>query len=162
VLSGDKESYRLLVERYQEGLVRYCYSLCLDEACANDVAQQAFINAYDKLESYNSKYAFSTWLYAIARNLALREIKQRQKHQPIEDQMADERAPTQDRLDKKTEDRQVHDALRSLRAEWREVIHFYYWEDKSYVEVAEIMGKPLNTIKVWMRRAKRQLEKELS
>jgi RNA polymerase sigma-70 factor (ECF subfamily) len=64
-------------------------------------------------------------------------------------------------IDRKHIAEDVRKALLSLRTEWRQILHFYYWENRTYEEIAEIMGKPINTIKVWMSRAKQQLEKEL-
>jgi RNA polymerase sigma-70 factor (ECF subfamily) len=161
VLGGDKEAYRHLVERYHVGLVRYCYSILLDDAAAHDAAQQAFINAYKNLRSYKPKYAFSTWLYRIARNEAYRELKHLNRRQEITE--------TEDFSDRDMEENliaqylgdELHAAMANLRAEWRQILHLYYWEQKSYEEIAELLDKPLNTIKVWMKRAKQQLEKEL-
>lgn len=162
VLSGDKESYRFLVDRYKDGLVRYCYSIVLDEAVAMDAAQQAFINAYQKLHMYKPKYAFSTWLYRIGRNEALKELKRLKRLQPIE--MMAEVAGDQDlavEFEKHLEAEKLKVALSELRHDWRQVIHFYYWEGKTYEEISELTGKPLNTVRVWLKRAKQKLEKEL-
>lgn len=163
VLDGDKESYRLLVDRYKDGLVRYCYSILLDEAAATDAAQQAFINAYSKLHTYKSEYAFSTWLYRIARNEALKELKRLKKLKRIE--TVEEHAQEQDigaEIDTAREVQWLNRALKGLRYEWRTVIHFYYWEGKTYQEIAAVTGTPINTVRVWLKRAKEQLEKELS
>lgn len=163
VIAGDKESYRLLVDRYKDGLVRYCYSIVLDEAAATDAAQQAFINAYEKLHTYKPKYAFSTWLYRIGRNEALKELQRLRKQMPIETaaHIASD-SDLSDEYEKKSERERVMQAMTSLRHEWRQVVHFYYWEGKTYEEISELTGTPLNTIRVWLMRAKQQLEKELA
>jgi RNA polymerase sigma-70 factor, ECF subfamily len=161
VLGGDRDAYRYLVERYHVGLVRYCYSILLDDAAAHDSAQMAFINAFKNLKSYKPEFAFSTWLYRIARNEAYRELKHLNRRQEITE--------TEDVSDQDIEGaaisqhlgEELHAAMANLRAEWRQILHLYYWEQKSYEEIAELLDKPLNTIKVWMKRAKHQLEKEL-
>ena len=161
VLAGDKESYRYLVERYHTGLVRYCFSILLDEDAAHDVAQQAFINAYNNLQSYKPKYAFSTWLYRIARNDAYRELKQLNRRQEITETEDISEQDVHESTIMKHLGEELHTAMAGLRAEWRQILHLYYWEQKSYEEIAELLDTPLNTVKVWMRRAKQQLEKEL-
>lgn len=162
ILDGDKEAYRILVDRYKGGLVRYCYSFVLDEATAMDVAQQAFINGYMRLHTYKPKYAFSTWLYRIARNEALQELKRSKRLSPLDSAMQlqseDDMAIDFDRY---LEHEKLKSAMKTLRHDWREVVHFYYWEGKTYEEIAELTGKPINTVRVWLRRAKQQLEKEL-
>ena len=70
VLDGQSEQYRLLVERYHKGLICHLGNMLQDQAQAEDIAQEAFIQAYTKLHQYDAKYAFSTWLYKIANNLA--------------------------------------------------------------------------------------------
>jgi RNA polymerase sigma-70 factor (ECF subfamily) len=163
VLAGDIDAYRYIVDRYQTGLLRYCYSIVLDEDVASDIAQQAFISAYKNLASYKSKYAFSTWLYRIARNEAYKELKNlNRKVEFGEAEDVSEYKLPSEVLDRTFEANRLKNAMSKLRAEWRQVIHFYYWEQKSYVEIADLMGMPLNTIKVWMNRAKKQLEQELS
>ena len=163
ILGGDKESYRLLVDRYKDGLVRYCYSILLDEAAATDAAQQAFINAYDKLHTYKPKYAFSTWLYRIGRNEALKELKRTKKQQSldsVQEQSDDDELSVA--FEKQREKEKVMKAMTTLRHEWRQVVHFYYWEGKTYEEIAELTDTPLNTVRVWLLRAKQKLEKELA
>ena len=163
ILGGDKESYRLLVERYQDGLVRYCYSIVQDEAGAVDASQQAFINAYQNLNKYKPKYAFSTWLYRIARNESLREYKRLRKNSPIENSLADRDEMNLTKEIEKIQDAEhLKSAMSKLRHDWRSTLHFYYWEGKTYEEIAQLMDKPVNTIRVWLNRAKKQLEEELS
>lgn len=157
----DTEAFRFLVEKYQVGLVRYCYSIVLDEDIANDIAQQAMICAYEKLNSYKPKYSFSTWLYRIARNEAFREIKRLYKQSEFSEVNDVAETDISEAIDRKHVAEDVRRALLSLRTEWRQILHFYYWENRTYEEIAEIMDKPINTIKVWMSRAKQQLEKEL-
>ncbi len=161
VINGDQESFRYLVERYHVGLVRYCYSILLDDAAANDAAQQAFINAYKSIKSYKPRYAFSTWLYRIARNEAYRELKHLNRSQEIteSDDVSDQ--DVEDIIFRQNIGEELHSAMCNLRAEWRQILHLYYWEQKSYEEIAELLDTPLNTIKVWMKRAKQQLEREL-
>lgn len=163
VISGNKDDYRFVVEKHQDGLLRYVYGIVLDEDVAADIAQQAFITAYIKLEQYDSRYAFATWLYRIARNDAFRWLKQVKKYVAYEEQdttTAD--VSTGDAIDQAIDSRRLYDALEKLHPDQRSVVQLYYWENKTYEEIATITNRTLPTVKIWLYRAKQQLRRELS
>ncbi len=161
-LAGNQDAYRVLVDRYQAGLVFYIYGIVGDEATANDIAQEAFIAAYQKLRQYNPNYAFSTWLYRIARNLAYRGLKQRNRWTEYDDQAhADDDATLDERIEHAMMADDLRRALGSLRPEWRSAVQMYYWEGKSYKEIAALLDTPVSTVRVWMLRAKEALRSSL-
>ena len=84
ILSGDDEKYRLLLERYQPGLVRHCMAMIHDYDSANDLTQEASIKAYFNLKKYQENYRFSTWLYKIATNLCL-DFLRKKRHISLDD-----------------------------------------------------------------------------
>jgi RNA polymerase sigma-70 factor (ECF subfamily) len=164
VLSGQREQYRFLVERYHRGLIQHLYNYIHDENMAEDVAQDAFIKAYDKLESYNSIYAFSTWLYKIADNLAYRQLKQTKTMQDIdsiEELIPDDKPSLDELADRAFSQQAVRTALTSLPTAYRQVITLYYWDNFSYEEIADLIDRPIGTVRTWLYRAKEQLRKEL-
>ena len=69
VLDGDKDHYRVLVERYHVGLIQHLYTIVHDGDTAEDLAQEAFITAFQKLKQYNDTFAFSTWRYLFMNQL---------------------------------------------------------------------------------------------
>lgn len=162
VLEGDQQAYRLLVERYQEGLIRFCYSMVLDVDMAHDIAQESFIMAYQKLHQYNPKYAFSTWIYRIARNQALRQLGQENRKIEFDENSADASEPVEEMLQKEFDHLQLVQAMQAIAPQLRAVLHMYYWEDKSYQQISEELETPINTVRTWLRRAKLQLRKELT
>lgn len=161
VIAGNTEEYRPLVERYHAGLIYYIFGIVGDDATAQDIAQEAFITAYRKLAQYNPKYAFSTWLYRIARNIAYRDLQDHQHWLPYEETAA-EGVDLVDDIDHQLLAEDIRRALGTLRPEWRSVIQLYYWEDKSYQEIADIVDAPVNTVRVWLSRAKDALRSELA
>jgi RNA polymerase sigma-70 factor (ECF subfamily) len=164
VLSGKQDEYRYLVERYHRGLVQHLYNFIQDAHTAEDVAQEAFIRAYDKLAQYNEAYAFSTWLYKIADNLAYRHLKQTKAVQDIdniEDLIPDDKPSLAETADRQFTQTAVNQAIQTLPVVYRQVINLYYWDDFSYEEIAEIMERPVGTIRTWLHRAKQELRKEL-
>ncbi|HUA13124.1 MAG TPA: sigma-70 family RNA polymerase sigma factor [Candidatus Sulfotelmatobacter sp.] len=164
VLDGDVGGYRYFIERYHKGLIQHIYNIVGDEATAEDVAQEAFIRAYDNLSKYNPEYAFSTWLYKIASNIALRFLKQNSRFVPLnEDSVlnADKAPPPDEKLDAQLTKETVVTAIDKLPTKYRFVITMYYWDDLSLKEISEALGSPEGTIKTWLFRAKKILRKEL-
>lgn len=164
VLQGDTNAFGELVERYHKGLCIYLVNLLNDDMQAEDIAQDAFIRAFDRLETYNSNYSFSTWLYKIARNLALRYLENSTKLAPTFDTNMIETPTTESAQDSFQKDEQtasIQKAIASLKPEYQEVINLYYWNGKSYEEISEILDCPVNTVRTWLHRSKESIRKEL-
>jgi RNA polymerase sigma-70 factor (ECF subfamily) len=161
VLAGDDEAYGRLIERYQAGLVRYCLTITRDEDAAEDIAQEAFIRAYDKLDRYDARFKFSTWLYKIAHNLALKSLR-RPPDLPFDEELgvaAEDRAAEADAVEER--EAAVRRAVAGLSVNYQTVIHLHYWERREYAEIAEIMGVPATTVKTWLYRARQALKDRL-
>ncbi len=165
ILSGDNEKYRLLVERYHKGLIIYLYNLLHDEEQAEDIAQEAFLQAYKKLDQFKPVYAFSTWLYKIAYNLSLRYLQQTKRTTQIDEIEQTYIDVSQERVEeiyKREEDKAaVRKAITTLKPNYQQIVALYYWENLSYEEIAFIIEKPIGTVRTWLRRAKADLRKEL-
>jgi RNA polymerase sigma-70 factor (ECF subfamily) len=160
-LDGDNDAYAAIVDRYKEGLYRYCFRFMHDEDEAEDVALDAFVEAFVHLDHYNPQFRFSTWLYKIAANLALMRLRKRRDLRMDEDEL--------DRVVSDlpgTEDfalyTELHEAVDSLPIKYRTVISMHYWQGKSYREIASRMGTTTGSVKGWVSRAKQQLKEALS
>jgi RNA polymerase sigma-70 factor, ECF subfamily len=79
VLAGDRDAYRVLVERYFQAVVRVAFRITGDEADAEEVAQEAFLRAYNKLRSFRQDASFSTWVMRIAMNTSLNLVERRKR-----------------------------------------------------------------------------------
>lgn len=162
VKDGSTDRYADLVERYQIGLIIYCERLLGDRSEAEDIAQAAFIKAYNNLGGFKpDKARFSTWLYKIARNEAIDFLRKHRRVQAT-DEVEGLEPSTLDLLDEELK-REVRDAVLALvPPEQRRAVEAYYWEGKSYQDIADEMHVPINTIKSWLHRAKNQLRKALA
>lgn len=162
VIAGS-DRYGELVERYHVGLIIHCEQLVNDRDEAEDIAQQAFVKAYLQLKKFDPKRArFSTWLYRIATNLAIDYLRQHKRRMEVADieTIAETNMPTYLEDEQKQE---VRTAVKQLMPpEYRQVIEAYYWDGKSYEEIATDLHIPLNTVRTWLRRAKLQLKEKLS
>jgi RNA polymerase sigma-70 factor (ECF subfamily) len=163
ILAGDTNAYEHLVARYHVGLIIHCERLVGDRDAAEDIAQEAFIKAYNNLRTFDpAKSRFSTWLYKIATNKAIDHLRAAKRKVPVEDieLIADHAAPDYEAEETK---RQVRDAVTTLQPPtYRQVIQAYYWEGKSYEQIAQELSTPINTVRTWLRRAKQQLRSDLS
>lgn len=164
VRGGNVDHYRILVERYHVGLVQHLFNITRDGHNAEDLAQEAFIKAYEKLAQYNADYAFSTWLYKIADNMAYRQIKQLKPTTDIADiqeMIPDEKPSAGEQVDRDRNRSAVRRAVETLPVDYRQVVTLYYFDNCSYEEIAEIVERPIGTVRTWLHRAKDQLRKEL-
>lgn len=163
VLGGNASAYKPLVERYHIGLIIHCEQLLRDRDEAEDVAQEAFIHAYNKLASYDAtKGRFSTWLYRIATNKCLDILRRRNRKLDIEDieTIAEATMPTYMQDD---ESRALRAAVLELTPpQYRRIIEAYFWEGKSYQEIAEELNMSVSNVGVSMGRAKLKLKESLA
>ncbi len=160
IISGDHESYRFLVDRYKDGLYRHCFYIVHDEDSAEDVAQEAFIRAFMKLDSYDpAKASFKTWLFTIATRLAIESLRRR-KDVPLEDEL--QLVSTLAAPDQRVRDREVYEAVQRLRPKHRAAVLLYYWHGYQYDEIARYMDVPIGSVCGWLHRAKQQLKEALS
>lgn len=163
VINGDINQYEQLVNRYHVGLIIHCERLTGDRQTAEDIAQDAFIKAFERLDTFDgTRSRFSTWLYKIATNRAIDYLRANKRRTPTEDieLLAETAAPdyvTQE------QHRHVRDAVAKLEPPThRQVIDAYYWQGKSYQQIADELNVPLNTVRTWLHRAKKQLRSALS
>lgn len=164
VLEGHTDQYRLLVERYHRGLINHLANLLHNQTQAEDIAQEAFLQAYRKLSQFNDSYAFSTWLYKIADNLAYRYLKQTRtttQFEDIEESIPDEHETPAEQFDRELNKESVRKAIKALEPNYQQVVTLYYWEDFSYEQIAQVLDKPIGTVRTWLYRAKEEIRKEL-
>jgi RNA polymerase sigma-70 factor (ECF subfamily) len=164
ICDGDHDQYRHLVDRYHRGLIQHLENLTKDQDIAEDIAQDAFIRAFQKIRLYNDSYAFSTWLYKIADNIAMRQLK---KLRPmtnindIEETLPDTAKSLPDQVNRLYNQESVRNSISTLAPNFQKVVTMYYWDELSYEEIAIIMDRPTGTIRTWLHRAKEELRKEL-
>ena len=163
VLAGKSNAYRELVERYQTGLIIHCENILRNRAEAEDIAQDAFIKAYLNLGDFSTKKArFSTWLYRIATNLCIDTLRKNRRKVDVEDIEAHFEAAYPRHIED-DEAQRLREAIETLEPpKYAEIIKAYFWEGKSYQDIATMHHTSTNTVGTWMSRAKLQLKEKLS
>ena len=162
IIKGDSEAYRQLVDRYQTGLIIHCENILKNRHEGEDVAQEAFIKAYQNLENFSKdKASFSTWLYRIATNLCIDTLRKNKHKVHLKDIEKHLEATHPKHIEEEDVER-----LRTLVAEleppkYAAIVKAYFWEGKSYQQLADTYGTTTGTIGTWMNRAKLQLKEKL-
>lgn len=161
IMGGESELFGELIDRYKTGLYYHCFAMLRSEDTAEDITQEAFIQAYRQLKKYNHAYRFSTWLYKIATHRALDYLRRKQPVR-LEQDMLDGLVSTLPPTDRRVVHRELHEAVARLAPKYRTAISLHYWHGKSYEEIALIMNAPMGSVKGWLARAKQQLKEALS
>jgi RNA polymerase sigma-70 factor (ECF subfamily) len=159
--AGDEAAFAELVERYQPRLRYYLRKMLRDVHGAEDALQDVWLSVFRAVARLADVGAFRAWLYRIARDRALRELrKSRPAYRPLEG--AD---PIDERLEAApfTEEdlEHIHAALDELAAEHREVLVLRYVEDMMYEEIARVAGCQVGTVRSRLHYAKRALRRVL-
>jgi RNA polymerase sigma-70 factor (ECF subfamily) len=173
VLAGDKDAYAALVVRHSQSLFRVAFRITGNESDAEDVVQEAFLRGYRKLESFESRSNFGTWIYRIAVRCALTRIAGR--HIDDSSRVADENDPEQDQVQVADEaagpDRLLlsgeigamqEAALRSLTPTERTAFVLRHMEDCTGEEIGFALGIPPNAAKQAVFRAVKKLRSRLA
>ena len=173
VLGGDREAYGILVKRHSQSLFRVAFRITRNESDAEDVVQEAFLRGYRKLEGFESRSNFGTWIYRIAVRCALDKIGGRrwddasrvaEETDPEQEQVqvADEAAGP-DRLLLSGEIGAMHEvALSSLTVTERTAFVLRHMEDCTSEEIGAALGMPPNAAKQAVFRAVRKLRSRLA
>lgn len=161
ILGGDEAAYGLLIDRHKEGLYRHCFRFVQDEDQAEDIAQEAFIQAYIQLEKFDRAYRFSTWLYKIATNIALQELRRRRPDRLTDDQLEHIVSSLPD-VAQAASHEELYKAIAALPIKQQKALTLHYWQGKKYREIARELKTTTGTVKGWMYRAKQQLKEILS
>lgn len=175
-LAGDEAAFAELVRRYRNQITNYIYRLTNDYESAVDLAQETFLRVYRAAERYQTDYAFSTYIYRIATNLAISELRQRKRRRLVsltgfflsresgetaEFDPPDER-PLQDRTLVDDERRAaIVRAINTLPEKYRVPLVLRDVEERSYEEIAGILEMSEGTVKSRISRARGFLREKL-
>jgi RNA polymerase sigma-70 factor (ECF subfamily) len=174
-LRGDPAAFGVLVRRYQDRLYSTVFRLVGNAEDAQDVVQEAFLNAYQSLEGFKGDSLFFTWLYRIAFNAAISFKRKRRVVIPIDAARGGESGvprgveppdPSElsrpgHALEQEEQERRIQRALSRLSPEHRAVLILKDMEGQKYEAMAEILRVPLGTIRSRLHRARLELRELL-
>jgi RNA polymerase sigma-70 factor (ECF subfamily) len=156
-LRGNRQAFDELVDRYEGPLFSAAYRITGSAEDAMDATQNAFVNAYEKLHTFDPSYRFFSWIYRIAVNESLNLVGRRKEKTELEEETPTKSRGPAEILDS-TEARGVlNQALLELEPHYRTVIVLKHLEGFSYREIAELLEIPERTIKSRLFTARQRL-----
>ena len=163
-LRNDERAFRDLIERHHAVAFAAVRAVLGDRDEVQDVMQMTYLKAYQGLASFRGDSAFSTWLYRIARHEALDIVsRKRVETTDIDEIEVAASGHSPDRAVHESSEREwINAALGELDEAYRTAIELRYMAEKSYEEIAEIMGIPAGTVKTYVHRAKIEMKRILS
>jgi len=164
IAAGDRLAMQVLFARHHVRVFRFVLRLVRNEASAEDLISEVFLDVWRQAGRFERRSSVSTWILGIARNKALSQLRRRSEA-PLDDDTAGMVEDTADTPEVAVQKADKALALRAclggLSAEHREIIDLVYYHEKSVQEVAEILGIPENTVKTRMFYARKRLSELL-
>jgi RNA polymerase sigma-70 factor, ECF subfamily len=177
-ISGNDEAFAQLVTRYKDSITNYLNMMVGDYDIAADLCQETFLRVYRSINRYSNVYQFSTWIYRIATNLAIDEIRYRKRRgqvfyrnvlgrpQPAdkegrEFEITDARRNPSDEILRKESSQILGDAIRSLPKKYRTAFIMKEVQELPYDTIAKVLNCSPGTIKSRLHRARELLQRKL-
>ncbi len=165
-VQGDREAYNYIVKKYRDSIILFLNNIISSKEDCEDICQETFQKCFNNIQTYNPKYAFSTWLYTIANNTALDFLRKRRVTTTPLDEIANEK-PTNDR-DYSTlspEESLINNqaiesivmAIQNLPEHYKKVAELRFINELALEEIAQKLDLPLNTVKTRVSRARKIL-----
>ena len=154
-LEGQQDAYEVIVTRYQRGLFNVALRMLGNYEDARDVTQNAFVKAYEHLDSFDPEQRFFNWLFRILKNECLNVLRGRRPSQLVSLDMPSARRA--DPVEVRERQRAIQLALMSLSTEYREVVVLRHYTDLSYDEIAAALSIPATKVKSRLYTARQQL-----
>lgn len=172
-LVGDQAAYQHLLKRHQKKIFEVILKLIRNREEARDLVQETFMKAFGSLATYREEFRFSTWLHRIAANCSIDYIRKKKIQalsldQPVQTQdsqitleIPDWSPNPEAEWVEKERSLSIQEAIDSLPSGYKEVILFRHKDEKSYQEIAAILGIPVGTVKARIFRGRELLKKKL-
>jgi RNA polymerase sigma-70 factor (ECF subfamily) len=160
---GDQTAFMYIVDAYQRPVYNLCYRMLGDSAEAEDAAQETFLRAYTKLETYQQSRKFSSWLLSIASHYCIDRLRRRRYQMVSWDELPPRRwlPATEPEPEEVTLAHETQDTLRllleNLPSDYRAAIILRYWHDMSYDEIADTLDTTVSAIKSRLFRARQMM-----
>ena len=160
--SGDRQAFNELVLKYHQPIVEMLYRFCGDLHLADDAAQEAFIRAWERLPKYEHRKTFRSWVYRIAANQVLDQLRREKPSVELDETGLASRDNPEKEFAQKELSQHINQAVLSLPLASRSVLILREYEGFSYREIAEMLEIPLGTVMSRLNYGRKVLMKKLS
>ncbi len=161
---GDQSAFKELLNYYWKDVYNFLFLKLKSEDETEDITIKTFAKAFDKLESYNTKYTFKTWLTTIAKNLYIDYLRKQKailislhRNDDSTYDVLDETPSAEDKIITEQNLAVLLTKIKKLKPHYQEVIQFRYFQEMSIKEIAMILNEPLTNVKVKLLRARKLL-----
>ncbi|MDG5492795.1 RNA polymerase sigma factor [Psychroserpens sp. SPM9] len=163
---NDQIAFNFLLDKFWNNVYGFQLKRTENENDAEDITIQTFSKAFDKINTYNDKYEFNTWLITISKNIhidLLRKQKSTISNTSNSDEndefytIIDESPSPEDKLITEQNLAKLLRDIKKLKPHYQEVINLRYFQELSYKEISESLDEPINNVKVKLLRAKKLL-----
>ena len=169
-LAGAETAYGEILARFERPVFTLVLRMVRDRSVAEELAQDAFLKAFEKLATFDPERKFSSWLFKIAHNTAIDHLRRARLatvslDAPIGDDEDGPARTVEDTVSESPEEaayrsdlsRALTAVVEELRPEYREVVLLRYQAGLEYAEISELAGLPLGTVKTYLHRARKEL-----
>lgn len=164
VKKGDDRAFGAIIDRYLDHIFNFARQYAKSDEDTEDIVQDSFFKAWKHISKFQKGKTFRPWLFTIVRNTALDHIKRRkamvfseldnvEEDMAFADTLSDSEPLPPEIFDQKILEADVNQALSILHPEHRAVLLMHYQQEMTFDEIANVMAKPMNTVKSWHRRA---------
>jgi RNA polymerase sigma-70 factor, ECF subfamily len=159
VLGGDVSAFADIVHRWQGPLINLAFRFCRDRQRAEEMAQDAFLQIYRKLDKFRGEAAFATWVFALSLNLYRSSLRRKSLSlESIDDRNEIAGGPIPYlQIERDEAEERVRRAVTTLPQRYRDVVIVYYFREMNLTETAAILGVPEGTAKAWLHRGRELL-----
>ncbi len=168
VLDGDQQAYALLVDRYQNFVFTITLRYIKGREDAEEVAQDVFIKAYRALKDFKGQSKFSTWLYTVTTTTCITFLRKKKiEVQSLDNEKVFASADNIDggmkanQVEQKSRMQMVNEAIKMLSPDDAQVITLFYKGEQTLEEIAQVLGKEVNAVKVQLHRARGRLKEKM-
>jgi RNA polymerase sigma-70 factor (ECF subfamily) len=164
--SGSQSAFRYLLDTYWSAVYNYQLKRTQSENDAEDIAIQTFSKAFDKIDTYDEKFVFKTWLITISKNVHIDLLRKKNvsiaadtsKEQEEQAYLVVDESPTpEDKIITEQNLAKLLRDIKKLKPKYQEVIQLRYFQELSYKEISTQINEPMNNVKVKLLRAKKLL-----
>ena len=161
-LEGQTDVFEKIVEKYQTPVYNAALRIVESRDDAEEITQTVFVRAFEKLEGYNPKFKFFSWLYRMAVNESLNFVSQKKQHEALSPMLVSKaKTPVESYQDKELSER-IQEALMLLQVDYRVVIILRHFEGLTYEQMSYILDVPEKTVKSRLFTARHLLKDILS
>jgi RNA polymerase sigma-70 factor (ECF subfamily) len=159
---GDRGAFGALVDRYQKPIYNVALRIVKNPEDAEDIAQTVFMKAYQKLDGFDERYRFFSWIYRIAINESLNFSTRRRSFEALEPSMQSAVDSPEEETIKLDKEERVGDAILELEPEDRAIVILKHFQGFSYAEIGFILNIPEKTVKSRLYTARQRLKDVLT